>query len=339
MTDETFVPDFDDSTLPVRQDTGDLVPADRLLETFGVDIEQQVRQLQKVAEYAPQIIKYRSIIIKQFTYPQDWVCFGSGDKAKACCSNHAVMRIVDKAGFPIRYRDVRSYKEDVRDEAGKITGYRYVFEGYGEMSGRSVFCIGQYSTRDAFLGKSAGEYRDYREINESHIRQAAHTYFKGNVVKDLLGLKNIPWEEFEQLCDFAGQVASKGASVKFHDGAKGGTSDVDRSSQNSLYDMLFNLATENKVVKCIDGGGPIKHKLGSPSEEQLEYVKDKPDPFVVLAQASLKALTTWKNDQGKTINGISDFGKLKAKQLSFLTKKKVPELIEEDKHAQGTESE
>jgi hypothetical protein len=332
-TEQPITPDFDESTLPVRQDTGDLVPSEKLLEAFGVDVEQQVRTLKKVAEHAPEIIKYRSVIIKQFTYPQDWVKFGSGEKAKACCSNHAVMRIVDKANFPIRYAGVHSTKEDIFDADNVKIGYRYIFEGYGEMNDRNVFCIGQYSTRDAFLGKVGGEYRDWREINESYIRQSAHTFFKGNVVKDLLGLKNIPWEEFENLCEFAGQVAEKSASVEYHQGGKGGTSDVDRTSQNSLYDMLHDLATNNLVVKWEETEDGVKHFLGEPSDEQLDFIAEKENPIQLLAKASLKALTTWKPKDGSVKAGISDFKRLKGKQPSFLTKTKVPELIKEHANA------
>jgi len=335
-TDENIMPDFEATDLAVREDTGDPVRSDQLLETFGVDIEQQVQTLRKVAELAPEIVKYRSIIIKSFTYPSDWVKFGSGDKAKACCSNHAVMRIVDKANFPIRFRDVHSSKEDIFDGDSKLAGYRYVFEGYGELGHRNVYAIGQYSTRDAFLGKTGGSFRDFREINESHIRQAAHSFFKGNVVKDLLGLKAIPWLEFEKLCEFAGQVAEQATSVAFHDGAKGGTTDVDRSSQNGLYDTLFLLASENLVVKWVETDGGIVHSIGAASEEQMKYVAEKEFPQQILAQASLKALTTWVNNEGKTIPGTPDFGRIKAKQLTFLTEKTLPRLIKEYDDAKGS---
>jgi hypothetical protein len=327
--EEHTMPDFDSQELAVREDTGDPVRSDQLLESFGVDIEQQVMTLKKVAEFAPEIIKYRSIIIKSFTYPSDWVKFGTGDKAKACCSNHAVMRIVDKANFPIKYRDVHSIKEDILDTNGKVHGYRYIFTGYGDMGNRNVYAIGQYSTRDAFLGKAGGNWRDYREINESHIRQAAHSYFKGNVVKDLLGLKAIPWDEFEKLCDFAGQVADKATSVTYHEGGKGGTSDVDRTAQNSLYDELFLLAADNKVVRWREEGGKVVQYIGEPTKEQLDYIINKDNPHQILAQASLKSLRTWFNKEGKLINGSGDFSTVKAGQLKTLTETILPKLIKE----------
>ena len=323
------MPDFEaTSELVVREDPVEPIRSEQLLQAFGVNVEQQVKQLQKVAELAPEIVKYRSIIIKSFTYPSDWVKFGSGEKAKACCSNHAVMRIVDKANFPIRYRDIHSTKESILDEDGRMIGYRYVYEGYGEMGDRNVYAIGQYSTRDAFLGKSSGEWRDWREINESHIRQAAHSFFKGNVVKDLLGLKALPWDEFEKLCDFAGQVAEKASTVNFREGSQGGTADVDRTSQNELFDILTKLASENKVVRWRESSEGIEHYVDEPTSEHLDFASGKPDPISTLAQISLKALTTWKNKDGKLVQGTGDFSKIKKAQLSFLTKKKMPELME-----------
>jgi hypothetical protein len=334
--DEYIPEDFTGQELVVREDTGDSVPTEKLLQTFGVDVEQQVEMLKKVAELAPQINKYRSVIIKSFTYPSDWVKFGSGEKAKACCSNHAVMRIVDKANFPITFRNVRSTKEDIRDKDSNLIGYRYVYEGYGEMAGRNVFAIGQYSTRDAFLGKANKQWRDFREINESHIRQAAHSYFKGNVVKDLLGLKALPWDEFVKLCDFAGQVAEQATSVTYHQGASGGTSDVDRTEQNSLYDELFLLASENKVVRWEQNGSEIHRYIGDPSDEQIQYIEGKNNPHQILAQGSLKALTTWINGEGKLVNGTPDFSKIKARQLTMLTKKILPELMKGLPDEQGS---
>jgi hypothetical protein len=332
--DEQIIPDFDAEDLPIKQDTGDLVTSQDLLQVFGVDVEQQVRMMKKAAELAPQINAYRGAIIKSFTYAQDWTKFGSGDKAKACCSNHAVMRVVDKGNFPIRFRDVHSEKEDIRDADNSIIGYRYLFYGYGDLGQRSVYAIGQYSTRDAFLGKSGGSYRDFREINESHIRQSAHTYFKGNVVKDLLGLKNIPWDEFTSLCDFAGQVAESASKVEYHQGRKGGTSDVDRTAQNTLYDKLTDLAQKGLVVKYTEDNFKITRRLGPPSDEQLEYTADKDNAIELLARASLKALTTWvpkvaKGGEKKVVHGTSKFETIKGDQLSYLSNKEIPKLIKE----------
>jgi hypothetical protein len=327
MPDEYIPEDFNGQELAVREDTGDPVRSDQLLETFGVDVEEQVKVLKKVAELAPEIVKYRSIVIKSFTYPGDWVRFGSGEKAKACCSNHAVMRIVDKANFPIRYRDVRGSKEDIFDKEGNIAGYRYVYEGYGDLGQRNVFAIGQYSTRDAFLGKSGGNWRDWREINESHIRQAAHSYFKGNVVKDLLGLKALPWDEFEKLCSFAGQVAEKATSVNYHQGAQGGSSEVDRTTRNSLYDELLVLASENKVVKCELEDGKIRQFIGSPSDKLIAYGETQDNYQVAYARSSLKALTTWVNDKGNQINGKDKFEDISPKQLKVLTETVLPRIM------------
>jgi hypothetical protein len=337
MIEQEFIPDFDETSLAIREDSVEPVPTEQLLQTFGVDVDKQVQMLKKVVELAPQIIKYRAIIIKNFTYPQDWVKFGSGDKAKACLSNHAVMRIVDKANFPIRFSNIRGYKEDIRDKDNNLIGYRYLYEGYGEMGERNVFAIGQYSTRDAFLGKANHEWRDFREINESYIRQAAHSFFKGNVVKDLLGLKSLPWEEFEKLSTFAGQVAEKAPAVEFREGGQGGTSEVDRTTQNSLFDMLRDLGGQGLVVRWresedVNGKKVVEQYIGDPTQKTMEYFNNEPTAEN-LAVVSLKSLQTWFNSEGKLIHGTGNFDKVSGKQLKMLTGTKIPKMIKDFENA------
>jgi hypothetical protein len=149
------------------------------------------------------------------------------------------------------------------------------------------------------------------------------------VVKDLLGLKAMPWDEFENLCEFAGQVAEKATSVGFHGGSQGGTSDVDRTSQNTLYDKLFALASENKVVRWKQEGDKVTQYIDEPTKEQLDYVFDKDNPIQILAQASLKSLTTWINKEGKLVTGTGDFKRIKDRQLKTLSESILPNLIKE----------
>ena len=59
--------------------------------------------------------------------------------------------------FPIHYRDVTWKKEEFQDGFGKA--YRYIYDGYAELYDRTVYCQGNYSTRDEFLGKKGGEWR------------------------------------------------------------------------------------------------------------------------------------------------------------------------------------
>jgi hypothetical protein len=330
MDNYTDMPDFDGENLPVKADSAEPITNEKFAMGLGVDMDRQLEMLKKAAELAPQVKKYRQIIIQSYTNAQDWVKFGKGDKATACLRSSGAMRIV--ANVPALapcFRDVHSIKEDILDDKGIVCGYRYIFQGYGEMGGRNVYCIGQYSTKEAFVAKSGGSFKDWREINESHVRQAAHSYFKGNVIKDMLGLKGMPWDEFEQMCNFAGQVASKSSSVEHRENFEGGTSDIDRTGQNALYDQLFLLASENKVVRWLQDGDSVKHWIDEPSTELQEYANKQPHPQQTLAQASLKALRTWVNKEGKLIAGNGDFSTVKARQLKTLTETVIPKLLKD----------
>lgn len=320
-----------EENLPVVQDEGLPATGSSLANDWGLDIEQQVFLMEKSVEYGNRLLKARNTLIRMFTYSEDWKTFGSGENAKACLSAAGVLRIVDKANFPIKYHDVKSRKEDIEDENGKVIGYRYVFEGYATMMNRTVFALGQFSTRDKFLGYAGGEWRESIEINESHIRQAAHTYFKGNAAKDLLGLKNIPQAEYEALTNAAGQDTAKTTGVKHKGGSKGGVSDEQRELQDALAELLLDLGSQKmNVVVADDSGDEVVQGIDAVSPELEAYMATHPNEHLEPAmKASIRALTTWKNNKGKVVTGHTDLRKLSGKQAKFL-KKKVEILMNEE---------
>lgn len=282
---------------------------------FGVDIERQVTALEKAVKYGGRLVEARNKLIRMFTYAEDWTTFGEGDKARACLSAAGAMRIADKGNFPIRYFDVKCRKEWIKDKDDTIVGYRYIYEGYAQLYDRVVHALGQYSTRDNLLGKSGGEFKDYREINESYIQQAAHTYFKGNAIKDLLGLKGIPCAEFERLSKEIGQDPSKASTVKHASGTQGGIPQNERDAIDNLKKLLLNLSSAGKVIRYLEETG--KYVVEDISPSLSDWASKQHDPYMALASASLKSLTTFKGKDG-IVQGFTDFSKLKGKMLSIV---------------------
>ena len=290
-----------------------------------LDVEQQVLAMEKAVRFMPRMIKARNQVIRMCTFAEDWTRFGEGDKAKACLCAAGAMRIMDKGNFPIRFYEVKSRKEPISDADGGPTGYRYVFEGYASLDTRTVYALGQFSTRDALFGKKSGSFRDIKEINESYIRQAAHTYFKGNAIKDLLGLKGIPWKEFEALTRDAGQDPAAASKVSHATGKQGGTTGTDRDKQNELQAILVGLAETNKVIKAQEMDGKIAQVIEPVGNELADFACRQKDPMLTVAQASLRSLTTFSGKDG-IVQGTTDFARPKGKQLE-ITLRVAKELI------------
>ena len=322
---------FIEENLPVIQDEGDITTASTLAGEWGMNIERQTYLMEKAVKYGARLLQARNTLIRMFTYAEDWCSFGEGDKAKACLSAAGALRIVDKANFPISYHDVKSRKENILDKDGSVIGYRYVFEGYATLDSRTVHAIGQYSTRDAFLGKKGGEWRDVSEINESHIRTAAHTYFKGSAAKDLLGLNNIPYAEWERLTKTVGQDTSRATGVSHSQGTQGGVTDAQRAAQDEILSMLQELAGMCLVISHQEVEGKDVRTIGEPSQALVTWIaNNNADPTDTYVKSSLKALTTWVNSKtGKVVSGHSDIRKLSAKQAPYM-KKDVARMMTEE---------
>lgn len=244
--------------------------------------------LERASKVADRIMAARAAIIQKMTYPQDWVVFGAGDAAKACLSAAGAIRLAVNGNFPIVFEDDVEYtKEEFVDEIGK--GYRYTYSGHAKMGQMRVHAVGAYSTRDLLLGKTKEGFRDIKDINEAYIQKAAHTYFKSNAIKDLLGLKGLPASEYTRICGQIGKDASKTHHQTFDKGNKGGkTADAEASSETKkkLQAAISDLA-KNGLMVCLDETGEC-------------VIGDAPDLMdgVDICKNSLKNLTTFDGKDG-----------------------------------------
>ncbi|MCK9497818.1 MAG: hypothetical protein M0Q27_03300 [Candidatus Colwellbacteria bacterium] len=308
---------FDAETLPVIPDH----PAGEA-DNPTIDPSAQLALMEKLVRCAPAMIQARNTLVRMFTYEKDWTIFGSGEKAKACLSAAGACRIMEKGRFPIRFHNVRHRKENITDKQGAVVGYRYVFEGYATCQGITVPAIGQYSTRDAFLGKVGDTWKDPEEINENYIRQAAFTYFKGSAIKDLLGLKNIPVDEYQKITQRAGQNADQSRSVRFKEGDRGGKDETTNEKTTELFQLLRTMAAENLVIsfRHDEATNKVSLYLDEPSPQLAQEAAESKDP-ILLERASLRSLTTFVGRDGGLVSGLLDFNKLKSNQAKFALSK------------------
>jgi len=264
---------------------------------------EMVETLEKTASLAPRMIAARNKILTACTFPNDWEVFGTGDKATACLSSAGAERV--GVHFGIKIFDVSHKKESWDDEAGKA--YRYTFEGKATLGSRIIYCTGSYSTRDPFLGKKGGEFKDIKEINENHIRNAAYHIFQGNCIKVMLGLRNFPVGEYQKIMASTGQAASKTTGHGYANGSQGGTSSEDTNKQIELGTLILDMANANYGF-AIDEEG--KHSI-------IEFPFAGDDPLRAAIQ-SCKALTSfWSKKDEKVVDGLDSAKKVKGTRLEI----------------------
>lgn len=262
---------------------------------------EQAKYLTEVAKYGPVMKKAQETILAQNTYPSDWQLFGK----KMALSSAGAERVARM--FPIKISDfVCEGRTDFEDEHGK--GYRYVYSCRAQLKGRVLYSTGTYSTRDSFLGKADGAWRPLEDINENDIRMAAYRRCQGNAIRALLGIRNIPLDEWERIMKTTGQDGTQAASdgVQYASGTKGGTSKGDTAKQNEVKLLVFEI---------IDAGMMCRYDAGEveiiPNSAPIESSGDRE----TMAKACLLALTQFEGDKG-TVKGIMSTKMLRGKRLN-----------------------
>lgn len=189
--------------------------------------------LEKAAELAPRFMKALRNLMIHVTFPSDWHIEGD----KACLSGPGAERVANAIGGFVIGNDPKI--DPFRSSLEASAGYMWTYSVIVQWKGRSVHAQGHYSTRDKFLGKKGGEFRDTADINEADIKRAARHNAIGEGVKQLLGLRGLPASE---LPDFAG--GGKPASVKRSYDAD---SAADENQQRrAITDMLLALCGGDK---------------------------------------------------------------------------------------------
>jgi hypothetical protein len=278
------------------------------------DPELMLAHLEKKAALAGRMRQAIETVLISQTYPQDWTVQGDGDKAKACLGSAGAERV--GRSFPIRYRDVKHTKEAFTDVNGE--GYRYIYEGYAELYERIVYVQGSYSTRDAFLGKTKGEWRDVADINEGFIRNAAFHIFTGNAIKALLGLRGMPAAEYQRIMGGTKRDPTKSPTVTRGQGTQGGSSEDDSKHQAELGKLCIEIANMGRTVVLDSEHKPV---LGTLSDG------DERSPLDVAKDICKTISGFWSKKDNKWVDGLDSAKALKGQRLS-ITVAKARELAE-----------
>ena len=256
--------------------------------------------MEKKAELAPRFKKARDTILASQTYPSDWKTFGSGDNETACLSSAGAERVATL--FDIKFFECTSKKEKFTDSIGE--GYRYVYQGKAAMGNRISFAQGIYSTRDKFLGYANQKFRPMEEINEKDIMQAAYHIFKGNAVKELLGLRGMPACEVRDIMGKIGKDPSKTKGYKHAEGTQGGTSQDDRAKGNELAELCYKYAAAGQFP--VKDGKFYKLEWANEQQQSMDQME--------LAKAICIELSSFEGSGGKIVAGLGPKD-LKGKRL------------------------
>lgn len=221
--------------------------------------------MEKKAELAPRFKAARDTILASQTFARDWTVMGG----VGCLSSAGAERVGTL--FDIKFFEVTSKKEKFTDSIGE--GYRYVYQGKAAMGNSVTFAQGIYGTRDKFLGFKDKEYRPIEEINERDIMQAAYHIFKGNAVKELLGIRQIPQEELEKIMGKAGQDPQKKKSYNHGSGTQGGTTAGDTAKQKELAELCIGFAQAGQFPVKSEDGKSFELKFGNDQQMDMETME------------------------------------------------------------------
>lgn len=279
---------------------GEIVP----IETIDAQIKSTlptrsyIAALREKAELALEEKQLRNQILVAFTGEKDWAIIGKN----ACLSSAGAERI--SAHFPISITDVKREKVDFEDDKGK--GYRYIYSGKASLGDREVFIQGAYSTREAFFGVEAGELKLVEDISETNVMTAAYHRMRGEAIKTLLGLRNIPVEEFEKI-GIGKSTSNMGGHTFETKEKKEPLPSPDRGVQRELFNLLVAMHGEGFVFDYGEKGPEIT-ECGDVEAQ-------------VAIALSVESLSTFVGKDGRKIMGKSSVIELSDKQLNYILPK------------------
>ncbi len=268
------MPDMKMSETIAGANTGDTLMA---LPTMDM-----ILTLEKAAEIAPRFMSALRTLMIHVTYPSDWHIEGG----KACLSAPGAERIAQAVGGFSWAQEGDPLRSNLESADGYMWTYtmNVTWRMSGTQRARTVHAQGHASTRDKFLGKKGGEFRDPADINEADIKRWARHVAIGEGIKQLLGLRGLPESE---LPDFAG-------------GRKPKSVDRVKPQGNATDDNLMRRQITDMLLALCDG--------------------DK-DAAVAALENTTKFTVTSGKDEGKVVAGITKTSSLSGKRLKFIFEK------------------
>lgn len=212
--------------LPPAPLAGGARPPDDLLAT----LEARQRLMERVLSYAISA-----------THPGQWQMLGD----KPWPTGPACEAMARRCG--VSWDRPECEKRDTSDEEGPAYTWTYRARFFLPGGIDSIWAEGHCSSRDQFLGTGQEyETRDFTEVEEGNIRQAAMTNLIVNGVTRLLGVRNLTKERLDEL--LGAGASEKMGKVKYDTGAKGGG----RSKSADDVDLRFGRGKDKKLSEVSD---------------------------------------------------------------------------------------
>jgi len=173
----------------------------------GISIEQELKEIEKNIEFFNKV----KVIALKMTKPSDWVDMGGPYLMDRGAENVAI-------AFGVDISDLQLKQDWAEDSKGRY--YTYIASGkaYARKLGRYVEDIGVCSQRDKFFGMANGQLKEIQEVDMANIRRKAVTNLYSRLIKRVIGLMGITWEDLAA----AGIKREQLQKVEYRGGQQGG---------------------------------------------------------------------------------------------------------------------
>ncbi len=264
----------DDALMEPLEDGGVEV---QITKAVSTEINQEmIDALTQAGDLADKFWTALRRVLVKCTYPADWTIQGSGEKAKACLSSHGAERVAVGIGGFVIEESQPATRTPFKDKHGE--GYIWRFFYKVTWRGRSCDAMGLQSTRDLFVGKAHGEFKDIGDINEANVMRGARHVAIGEGIKQLLGLRNLPASEMPKF-----GMGTPDAPIPKVD--RDSQDAEERTKRKSITDMLLALndgdqdAAKAHLTEITTFMGRDKKEVRGVTS--TKYLKDKRLNFVL----------------------------------------------------------
>ena len=269
--------------------------------------ELQVFQIPDISETQLQKLEgnvqaWKRVLISalKLTKPLDWSNQISGDREVPYLEASGAEAVGSIFGISI----LNEEKEKVtgRDEKGDY--YIWVYKGtaFFPLTGKQLITEGICSSRHDLFAKVGGELRPLEDIDETDIMITARRKLYRNAVVELLGLRNVDWEQLSQAGISKDKVQRIERKSKSRESAE--LTEEVKKQRKAIGDMMRAMFGEEKEtcrteLKRItaytkkDGGEvPGVETLDGMSQRKLEVTYDKVK----------REYDAWLKKNNKTVN-------------------------------------
>ena len=231
-------------------------------------------ELQKL-EGNVQAWKRAIVTTLKMTKPKDWSDQSGYPYLEACGAEPVANP------WGINLVDEKREKVPGEDDKGKYYIWIYKARAYLPRTNRWIDVEGVCSSRHTLFAIKDGQLRPIEDIDEVDIMTTARRKLLRNAVVELLGLRNVTWEELEA----AGILREKVA--KFERKAGSELSDEAKKKRKAIGDMMRTMFGEDKekcraelkeITEYINKKGeqvPGVENLNGMSQRKLEVTYDK----------------------------------------------------------------